>query len=73
MIGAFFDLLTPIYEHEATRQRIAALEADMERHRRAFEVQRRAHAAADPAIIDVEVRVVEDVRELPAPDAGEAA
>jgi hypothetical protein len=72
MIGAFFDLLTPIYEHEATRQRIAVIEADMERQRRAFEEQCRAHAAADPGIIDVEARVVEDVPALPAPEGTEA-
>ncbi|WP_440966135.1 hypothetical protein ACL58G_07830 [Massilia sp. GER05] len=72
MIGAFFDLLTPIYEHEATRQRIAVLEADMERHRREYEEQLRAHAAADPAIIDVEAREVDDVPALPAPEGTEA-
>jgi hypothetical protein len=72
MIGAFFDLLTPIYEHEATRQRIAVLEADMERHRREFEEQRRAHAAADPAIIDVDARVIQDAPALPAPEGMEA-
>jgi len=72
MIGAFFDLLTPIYEHEATRQRIAVLEADMARQRRAYEEQLRAHATADPAVIDVEARVVDDVRALPAPEGTEA-
>jgi hypothetical protein len=71
MIGAFFDLLTTVYENDVTRQRIAALEAHIECQRRAYEEELRARAAADPAIIDVEARVVDDVPALPAPAEGD--
>jgi hypothetical protein len=50
---------------------VAMAQAIASAHRQVQEDQRRAYAAADPDVIDVEARVIDDMPALPAPTNGD--
>lgn len=77
MVDALLWLMGHTYESQMSYRQKAIFDAQVdaqkracEEHQRAFEEMQRANQAADPLIIDVEARIVDDVPSLPAPEDG---